>query len=143
MDQESKSMLFKYLSRNKFIKEIYFERSIDDDCMKELGEILSANDCIEKICLGYCAKGNHITNQGLDTLAKNLKESRSLRLLSLSNNSAINDASLPYVIDMIKKSKIERVFTHGTSLSNSKEIQISTTVNKILNGGDYVSLSSM
>ncbi len=143
MNPESLSMLFKYLSKNKFIKEIYFERSIDDGCMKDLGEMLSMNNCIEKISLGYRSKGNDITNHGLNILSNSLNGNKSLKRLSLSMNSAIGNESVPYVVDIVKKSRIESVITNDTSLTDTKDIKIYLAANKILNGGDYINLSSL
>ncbi len=93
---------------------------IDDECMKQLGEYVQDNEYLERLMLSY----NKVTDKGIEMLLEYLIGNTKLNELNLSVNWGITDASVPYLIEIAKKSCITRMYLGGTSISEEKQQEI-------------------
>jgi len=110
------------------------DNSIDDDCMKDLGELLQMNKYIIMIDISYPSKSESgISDKGIEILTKYLKGNEILKELHLDQNNKITEKSIPFLKEMIINSRIEIVECNNIPLG---EISSSLAINQMKNGND-------
>lgn len=135
------TILFQYLKRNSAITIVNLSgNTLDDECMKDFGEMLIENKTIQSISFGDDGWGNSITDKGVEHFAPLLHGNISLRNLNLSSNIKITDNSLPYLQEGIAQSRIELMSIKGTSITNKNALWPYLTINMILNGTTKIHL---
>ncbi len=102
------------------ILDLSWIRQIDDECMKQLGEYIQDNKCIEKLRV----RNNKITNKGIEIISEYLIGNTKLDELYFDDNNGITDASVPYLIEIAKKSCITEIDIRSTSISEEKQQEI-------------------
>lgn len=75
---------------------------INDDCIKSFAELIQDNESLAKLNL----RSNLITDKGIELLCDCLVGYSVITDLYLIGNQGITNASLPYLIDIIKKTHI-------------------------------------
>ncbi len=98
---------------------------IDDECMKQLGEYIQDNEHLERLEIG-----SKVTDKGIEMLSEYLIGNTTLKELNLSNKG-ITDVSVPYLIDIAKKSCITEIDIENTSISEEKEDELTEKTFKI------------
>ncbi len=93
---------------------------IDDECMKQLGEYVQDNEHLERLILDI----NKVTDKGTEMLSECLIGNTILKVLDLSWNKEITDLSIPYLIEIAKKSCITEIDIRYTSTSQEKKQEI-------------------
>ncbi len=93
---------------------------IGDECMKQLGEYVQDNEHLERLILGY----TQITDKGIEAFSEYLVGNTKLKVLDLSDNKEITDASVPDLIEIAKKSCITKIDIRYTSISEEKQQEI-------------------
>ena len=115
-------MLFDTLREcNSIVSDLNLSyNQIDDECMKQLGEYVQNNEHLEKLEIG----SNKLTDKRIEILSEYLNGNTTLKELYLRNNNGITDVSVPYLIEIAKKSCITRLFIGNTSISQEKQQEI-------------------
>ncbi len=90
---------------------------IDDECMKQLGDYVQDNQHFECLNVGW----NKVTDKGIEIISEHLIGNTKLNLLDLSFNKRITDKSVPYLIEIAKKSCITQMDISYTSISEEKQ----------------------
>ena len=119
-------MLFETLKEMKS-KLIYLYLSgnlLDDECMKTLGEFIKYSETFESIGIS----NNNITDKGIEILSEYLIGYITLYELDFSYNEGITDKSLPYLIDIAKKTSITSMNLFSTSVSKENQEEINKLV---------------
>ncbi len=93
---------------------------IDDECMKQFGEYVQDNDHLEKLRLS----NNRITDKGIEIISEYLIGNTKLKELNLRGNKGITDESVPYLIEIAKKSCITQIDIRSRSISEEKRQEI-------------------
>lgn len=121
------SLLFKFIMENlPDVQRIHlYENEVDDDCMRDLGEMIKSSHALISIGLG----SNLITDDGIKTLMPFIHGNVSLQQLLISYCEDITDASIPLIQETIKKSKIIEVATKGTSITSREDITLALFAN--------------
>ncbi len=88
--------------------------------MKQLGEFVQDNEHLKKLDVSY----NKVTDKGIEIISEYLIENTKLKVLDLCFNRGITDVSVPYLIEIAKKSCITQIDIHYTSLSEGKRKEI-------------------
>lgn len=88
--------------------------------MKRLGKFIQENDCTEEIIF----TNNQLTNHSVDILSEYLIGNTTLKRLDLVLNLAITDASVPHILEVIKKSCITELNLAYRSISDAKVQEI-------------------
>lgn len=90
--------------------------------MQYLGEFIQDNHCIEELQIS----NNEITNKGVEILSEHLIANSTIKKLYLLENRGVSEASVPTVIEMIKKSNITEMDIWSIWLSSvdMKEIEM-------------------
>lgn len=90
--------------------------SIDDACMRQLGEYVQHNDYLERLDID----NNIITDKGIAILSDHLTGNTTLKILNIGYNKAISDSSVPYLIEIARKSCISHIFMWGLAVSEDQ-----------------------
>lgn len=116
------AILFNTLKQNKCrVFTLYLCRNqLDDTCMGSLGEYLKTNPPLVHISL----INNCITDKGVGVLSTYLGSNDTLRFCGLAGNENITDSSLPNLVNILQKSRIDDFFLVNTSLSNYEMLEI-------------------
>ena len=93
---------------------------IDDECMKQLGEYIQDNEHLEILRIGW----NKITDKGIEIISEYLIGNTKFKELYLYSNIGITDASVPYLIEIAKKSCMTKINLNGTSISAAKQQEL-------------------
>ncbi len=93
---------------------------IDDECMKQLGEFVQDNEHLEKLWLS----NDNITDKGIEMISEYLIGNIKLKELNLSYSRGITNASVPYLVEIAKKSCITDIDIGFTSISEEKQKEI-------------------
>lgn len=110
--------------KSKLIKLFLDDNLLDDECMNMLGEFIEYSETIETIRF----LKNKITDKGIEILSEYLIGNISLKTLNISGNKGITDKSLPYLIDIAKKTSITSINLFLTSLSKESQTEINKLV---------------
>ncbi len=97
-----------------------YKNQIDDECMKQLGEYLQDNEHLEILRIDSIK----ITDKGIEILSEYLIGNTKLKELGLNVNEGITDVSVPYLIEIAKKSCITQIYLENTSISEEKQQEI-------------------
>ncbi len=97
---------------------------IDNECMMQLGEFIQGN---QHISLLYICS-NKITDRGIEILSEHLAGNTTLKYLDLNNNNGITEASVPYLLEIAKRSCIEVIILWYISLSSESKKKIQETL---------------
>lgn len=146
MQSNAAKVLFNHLKESKKAKSIngiyIIKNKLDDECMADVGELISKNSNIKTLSFGDYRGGNNITDNGVKTISKYLTDNQSLRLISFNSNKEVSNKSLPVLQDLLRKSKIDSINVRNTSFSAFNELLIAESINKILNGIKVIDLKS-
>ncbi len=93
---------------------------IDDECMKQLGEYVQDNQHFERLWL----ETNKVTDKGIEIISEYLFGNITLKELGLRGNRGITDVSVPYLIEIAKKSYVTKIETRNTTISAEKQQKI-------------------
>ena len=112
-------MLFDTLREcNSVVSELnLYYNQMDDECMKQLGEYVQDNQHLELLWIGW----NKVTDEGAEILSEYLIGNTKLKELGLYGNMGITDASVPYLIEIAKKSCIADICVRNTSISEENK----------------------
>lgn len=109
--------LFNYLRSNITLNTLILEdNSIGDECMHDVGEILSK--CSRKFHL--VLDGNKISDNGIETLSYHLLRCSSCVSFSISNHPLITMKSFPVLLSVVEKSNISTLNIDNTSIPVNK-----------------------
>lgn len=92
--------------------------SLDDDCVIALGEYVQDNEHLQRLHFGM----NKITDKGIETLSQYLIGNLTLNELSLIGNFSITDKSVPYLIEIGRRSCIAKL-NWGLCIENSQLVK--------------------
>ncbi len=67
---------------------------------------------------------NEATDKGIETIPEDLIGNTKLKVLDLNRNSGITDASVPYLIEIAKKSCITEIGLRDTLISYAKKQEV-------------------
>lgn len=96
---------------------------ICDDCMQSFGEFLSNNQSIYEVDIsGKEYAVNKLTDKGIEILSNSLENISSLRVLDVSCNSLITNNGVPYILDILEKTHIQRLFYQGTTITPENKL---------------------
>lgn len=98
-----------------------------DDVLDELGECIKSNKNINYVCLDY----NHITDKGLEMLAKHLNENLTLKRLDLFGNVGVTDNSISLLLNLIKTTHIEDIGINDTRIHQANILALPLAHNVI------------
>lgn len=108
------------------LHEINLEgNTIDDACMKSLGEFIQSSKVIKTICLD----GNKITDHGVEILAEYIHGNTSLSELYLSHNDTISDKSTKHLELAISNSNITHFRMWGTDVTSQNNLAVLLVAN--------------
>lgn len=110
--------------KSKLIYLFLNSNLLDDECMNMLGEFIEYSETIEEIAIS----SNKITDKGIEILSEYLIGNISLKTLYISGNEEITDKSLPYLIDIVKKTSIISIDIYSTSVSEESKTEIDKLV---------------
>ncbi len=135
-------MLFDMLrTTNSSIKDIdlNYNKQINDESMKSLGEYIKTNKSIEGILLS----DNKISDAGIKILAPYLDGNTTFKRLDLSGNKGITDKSTPLLLKIIESSHIENMDINYTSITqeNIVDVYVSLACNTFKYGLTKLNLS--
>ncbi len=88
--------------------------------MKQLGEYVQDNEHLEILWLG----NNKVTGKGIEIISEYLIGNTKLKELYLSYNIGITDESVPYLIEIAKKSRVNKMNLERISISEEKQQEI-------------------
>jgi len=112
--------------------------SIDDDCMKDLGELLQMNKSITTIDISCPFKySSGISDKGIEILTPYLKGNEKLKYLNLDKNKQITEKSIPFLKEMIINSRIENIVCDSIPLGDISSL---LAINQIKNGNNEINL---
>lgn len=97
---------------------------IDDDAMDALGEYIESNPSIQNIWLSRCL----ITDKGIECLSDYLYGNSNLKSLNIEENKGITDKSTPYLVNIIRRSVITKLFFYGTLITDLNRVEINMHV---------------
>ena len=110
--------------KSKLIKIILDSNLLDDECMNMLGEFIQYSETIEKITISR----NIITDKGIEILSEHLIGNITLKTLDISGNEGITDKSLPYLIDIAKKTSVTSMYIFNATLSKENQEELKKLV---------------
>ncbi len=102
-----------------------YNRQIDDECMKQLGEYVQDNKHLERLDIDY----TKITDKGIEIISEYLIGNTKLNKLDLDDNNGITDKSVPYLIEIAKKSCTTDISLNDTLMSEEKQQEIEELLN--------------
>lgn len=141
MSSKGASLLFQHLEKSSFIAEVDLSgNKIDDNCMEDLGKMLSKNKVLNTILLGSHRGGNNISDNGIKLLHKSFKSNISLVQLGLLQNPKITEKSEKFLRDILERSKLRRIDIDGLSVV-SQRIVLDTVFEQIHLSRDDMMLS--
>ncbi len=107
---------------NSSIKDVYlnFNKEINDECMKSLGEYIKHNKSIEGILLAR----TKISDAGIEILVPYLDGNTTFKGLNLSLIGGITDKSIPLLLKMIESSHIGNIDISYTSITQEDIIDV-------------------
>lgn len=126
---EGVSTLFNALRRSN-LKVIDIDLSgntIDDFCMRSLGEYVQSNTCIEFMNF----KKTCITDAGIEVLAHSLIGNSTFKKIDISQNKSISNKSLPMLLELTKSSHILDINIDHTSIAERNSLVIFLAENSI------------
>ncbi len=88
--------------------------------MQQLGEFVQENNHLARVILF----DNLITNKGIEIFSEYIIGNTSLKSLNLGANAYITDASVPFLLDIAKKSQVTGIYMNETSISKEKQSEI-------------------
>ena len=97
-----------------------YGNEIDDECMKQFGEYVQDNEHLERLEIGKIK----ISDKGIEIISEYLIGNTKLKELDLKYNKGITDVSVPYLIEIAKKSCITQMVVEYTSISEEKQQEI-------------------
>lgn len=86
---------------------------IDDECLGSLGEYIRNDQHLEELSL----MNNRITIEGVKIISESFVGNTSLKTLTLNGNRNVTDESVPYLIEMLKTTGINKLGVLSTSIS--------------------------
>ncbi len=92
--------------------------SLDDACMKSLGELIQNTQNFDTLNLSR----NQITSKGIDTLLEYLIGNTVLENLTLFGNHLITDTSIPLLVKVIEQSRIGYLMLQDTSITRKNPL---------------------
>ena len=96
---------------------------LDDECMKQLGEYVQDNEYLEKLWLG----SNKVTDKDIEIISEYLIGNTKLKELELQYNKEITDKSVPYLIEIAKKSRVTESNVWSALISAEKSMRYEDT----------------
>lgn len=125
------SSLFKAIESHRFLASINIrDNEIGNECLTDLGNLLSKNKSIHKIDIGG---SNTINDEGVNVLFPFLVNFSSLHVLILSDAGGITDASVPVLTNILNNSKIQMIDIRGTSITDQFVLLHTTLKNQLKN----------
>ncbi len=97
-----------------------YDNEINDKCMKQLGEYVQDNEHLEILNI----RNSKVTDKGIEILSEYLIGNTKLNELYLRENKGITEKSVPYLIEIVKKSCITKIDIQYTSMSFGKQQEI-------------------
>lgn len=113
-------------------------QTIDNNCMKSLGELIQSSASISVIYLN----NNQIEDSGIKTLAPYMEGNTSLKYIYLHNNRWISDDSLPVLTKIIEITHIQDICIDGTFITKKNALKFPLVCNTIKFGVNKIDLKS-
>ncbi len=104
---------------------------LTEDCMEPLGQFIQASDHIEEISIGNFEKTfmGEITDESIRILSENIAGNTSLKSLIISECYDVTDDSIPYFIEIAKKTSITNMEAICASISSEGDAKIEKAFN--------------
>lgn len=93
--------------------------------MESIGEFARDNQYLEKLFLS----NNQFADAGMEILSEHLVGNTTLKVLDLTMNYSITNASVPYIIEIAKKSCVIDMCIRNTKIEDDKIKEVETFVN--------------
>jgi len=134
------SLLFDLLRKQKStIKKISLcGNSLDNECIKSLGEYIRNNVSIEHIDI----EKNSISDNGIKVLTPYLIENTNLHTLKLSWNDKITDKSINFLNKIIKNSCVDEITIKGTNITDKNAFLFLLAKNGFKNKKSVIDVSN-
>ena len=99
---------------------------LDDDCMEALGQFIENSNSIEEISLGNFEKTGQskISDSGIKILSEHLIGNTTLRSLAIYDCDDITDISVPYFIEIAKRSCVTSLDLQCLPISDEELYEI-------------------
>lgn len=97
---------------------------LKDEFIKSLGEYLQDNENLERLVL----TGDQITDNAICILSDCIAGNTRLKELSLDWNRGITDASIPYILEIAKRSSVTKLDTLYTSIADEKRQEVDNAI---------------
>lgn len=101
---------------NLYLNKIH----VDEEFIKQVGEYLQDNPFLELLYI----ENAKLTDKSVEILSGYCKGNSMLKELYLHNNETVTDASVPFLVEMAKRSSIHAVFLVDTSISEENKEEI-------------------
>ncbi len=133
------SSFFNYIENHRFLASINIrDNEIGNECLTDLGSLLSKNKSIHKIDIGG---SNAINDEGMNSLSSFLMNSTSVYALILSDAVGITDSSVPVLTNIINNSKLQMIDIRGTSVTDQFVLLETILKNQLKLGQTEIDLS--
>lgn len=93
---------------------------IDDNCMKELGELIESNEHLNTLSFSE----NGIGDKGIEILCEYLVGNTGLKAIGMGLNKGITDSSIPFLIEIAKNSYVTDIDISLTFFTDEKKQEI-------------------
>ncbi len=106
---------------NSAVSDLYlYYNGIDGECMKQFGEYVQDNEHLEILRLG----SNKVADKGIEMISEYLIGNTKLKELEVYDIKGITDESVPYLIEIAKKSCITDFSLWDTSAFGEKKQEL-------------------
>lgn len=112
--------------------------SLNDSCMKSLGEYIQSNKHIEEVHIG-----NHVTDKGVEILLTYLAGNTSLKELWMDRNLQITDKSIPFCLQILNSSHLQVLNIINGGVTQLNELVIPQARNVMKYGATKLQLPHM
>lgn len=96
------------------------KNKLDDESIPYLGDYIQGNLIIRYVFLS----DNFITDRGVEVICEHLIGNVTFAELSLKGNNAVTDNSVPFLMDLVRKSAISTIYTTETMISRNNQLEI-------------------
>lgn len=115
------------------------ENAFDDQCMLSLGKLLRGNEFVEFVDLS----NNKLTDKGIEALSKHISGNKKISGLDIQGNDGITDASVSFIISMIKTSSISELQTRQLNISDESKEEIEELLELDVEERDIPAISNL
>ncbi len=145
LSSKDAAKLFHYLkshSKNKFESINLSLNNIDDDCVKDLGELIASRSSLKEIDVTAKSFSKiSISENGLKDLVKYLSGNTSLRVFNLSGHNCWSNECIIQVITLIRATRICHVLPEHYDYEYPEGLLLPLITNRLMNQESTLNLS--